>query len=54
LTAGIHLRGGDKGGFLSTAHTDADLDVIHDAFLLGFQSLAGFGLLPLTDGTNTP
>lgn len=54
LTAGIHLRGGDKGGFLSTAHTDADIDVIHDAFLQGFQSLAGFGLLPLTDGTNTP
>lgn len=51
LTAGIHLRGGDKGGFLSTAHSDGDITAIHDAFLNGLQSLAGFGLLPLIDGT---
>lgn len=50
LTAGIHLRGGDKGGFLSTAHSDADVAAIHDAFLNGLQSLAGFGLIPLSDG----
>jgi glutamate-1-semialdehyde 2,1-aminomutase len=54
LTAGIHLRGGDKGGFLSTAHTDADIDTIHDAFLQSLQSLAGFGLIPTTDGTKAP
>lgn len=51
LTNGIHLRGGDKGGFLSTAHTDGDIAAIHDALLNGLQSLAGFGLLPLSDGT---
>ncbi|NTB56814.1 aminotransferase class III-fold pyridoxal phosphate-dependent enzyme [Agrobacterium tumefaciens] len=51
LTAGIHLRGGDKGGFLSTAHSDDDIAAIHDAILTGLQSLAGFGLFPLTDGT---
>ncbi|BCH56703.1 aminotransferase class III-fold pyridoxal phosphate-dependent enzyme [Agrobacterium vitis] len=51
LTAGIHLRSGDKGGFLSTAHSDGDITAIHDAFLNGLQSLAGFGLIPLSDGT---
>ncbi len=53
LTAGIHLRGGDKGGFLSTAHSDGDIATIHDALLNGLQSLAGFGLLPLIDGTTS-
>ncbi|WP_238122259.1 MULTISPECIES: aminotransferase class III-fold pyridoxal phosphate-dependent enzyme [unclassified Xanthobacter] len=54
LTAGIHLRGGDRGGFLSTAHGDADIDTIHDAFCQSLQSLAGLGLLPLADGAHTP
>lgn len=54
LTTGIHLRGGDKGGFLSTTHTDADIDAVHDAFLQSLQSLAGFGLVTLNDGTKTP
>ena len=54
LTAGIHLRGGDRGGFLSTAHGDADIDAIHDAFCQSFQSLADLGLLPLADGAQTP
>jgi glutamate-1-semialdehyde aminotransferase len=32
LWRGVHLRQGDKGGFLSTAHVDADLDFIQQAF----------------------
>ncbi|MEM1278944.1 MAG: aminotransferase class III-fold pyridoxal phosphate-dependent enzyme, partial [Cyanobacteria bacterium P01_H01_bin.152] len=32
LNQGIHLRGGDKGGFLSTAHTPADIDAIYTGF----------------------
>lgn len=32
LNQGIHLRGGDKGGFLSTAHSDADIEHIYQAF----------------------
>ncbi|NJR38930.1 MAG: aminotransferase class III-fold pyridoxal phosphate-dependent enzyme [Leptolyngbyaceae cyanobacterium CSU_1_4] len=32
LLRGIHLRPGDKGGFLSTAHTDSDIDQIFQAF----------------------
>ncbi|MEM6353023.1 MAG: aspartate aminotransferase family protein [Cyanobacteria bacterium P01_D01_bin.14] len=39
LNRGIHLRGGDKGGFLSTAHTDADIDAIHTAFREGLTAL---------------
>lgn len=53
LTAGIHLRGGDKGGFLSTAHSDADIDTIHDAIVQSLQSLAGFGLLSSIHGKKT-
>lgn len=45
LSRGIHLRGGDRGGFLSTAHSDADIDFIFEAFAQGLQTLAGFGLL---------
>jgi glutamate-1-semialdehyde 2,1-aminomutase len=32
LLRGIHLRQGDKGGFLSTTHTDSDIDQIFQAF----------------------
>ena len=32
LNQGIHLRGGDKGGFLSTAHTPEDINTIYTAF----------------------
>jgi glutamate-1-semialdehyde 2,1-aminomutase len=32
LLRGIHLRQGDTGGFLSTAHTDGDIDQIFQAF----------------------
>ncbi len=32
LWRGVHLRQGDKGGFLSTAHSNADVDCIQQAF----------------------
>ncbi|MEL7038315.1 MAG: aspartate aminotransferase family protein [Cyanobacteria bacterium J06592_8] len=32
LTKGIHLRRGDKGGFLSTAHTEEDINHIFEMF----------------------
>jgi glutamate-1-semialdehyde 2,1-aminomutase len=48
LTKGVHLRGGDRGGFLSTAHSDADIEHIREAFTGGLQTLAGLGLLPAT------
>lgn len=50
LTKGIHLRGGDKGGFLSTAHSQADIDAIHDAFVQSLQTLAGYGLVKTNTG----
>ena len=37
LHKGIHLRGGDRGGFLTTAHSEADIDKIVDAFTSGLQ-----------------
>ena len=39
LNQGIHLRGGDKGGFLSTAHTVEDIDAIYTAFREGLIAL---------------
>jgi glutamate-1-semialdehyde 2,1-aminomutase len=39
LNRGIHLRIGDRGGFLSTAHSDADVDTIYQAFVGGFEAL---------------
>lgn len=39
LNRGIHLRGGDKGGFLSTAHSDADIEAIFVAFTQGAKAL---------------
>ncbi len=39
LNQGIHLRGGDKGGFLSTAHTTADIESIYQAFQSGLLAL---------------
>jgi glutamate-1-semialdehyde 2,1-aminomutase len=48
LAQGVHLRGGDRGGFLSTAHSDADIEHIREAFTGGLQTLAGLGLLPST------
>jgi glutamate-1-semialdehyde aminotransferase len=34
---GIYLRSGDKGGFLTTAHSDADVKAISKAFLDGLR-----------------
>lgn len=53
LTRGIHLRSGDKGGFLSTAHTQQDIDVIHDAFIDGLRTLAGYGLINTINGNRS-
>ncbi|ODN72175.1 aminotransferase class III-fold pyridoxal phosphate-dependent enzyme [Methylobrevis pamukkalensis] len=53
LTRGIHLRGGDRGGFLSTAHGAAEIDHIHDAFADGLETLAGLGLIRPTDRRTT-
>ncbi|MGD1862582.1 MAG: aminotransferase class III-fold pyridoxal phosphate-dependent enzyme [Leptolyngbyaceae cyanobacterium] len=39
LNQGIHLRGGDKGGFLSTAHTPDDIDAIYTAFCKSLTAL---------------
>ncbi len=39
LNRGIHLRSGDKGGFLSTAHTEEDIDAIYTAFKEGLMAL---------------
>ena len=39
LNQGIHLRGGDRGGFLSTAHTPQDINAIYTAFCTGLTSL---------------
>ena len=44
LLKGIHLRQGDKGGFISTAHTEADINKIIQAFKDSAKELqtAGF------------
>ncbi|MEM1242645.1 MAG: aspartate aminotransferase family protein [Cyanobacteria bacterium P01_H01_bin.26] len=39
LNRGIHLRGGDKGGFLSTAHTPEDINKIYTAFCESLTTL---------------
>ena len=44
LLKGIHLRQGDKGGFISTAHTEEDINKIIQAFKDSAKELqtAGF------------
>ena len=39
LSQGIHLRGGDRGGFLSTAHTDDDIEKIATTMIRGLHWL---------------
>lgn len=34
---GIYLRGGDRGGFLTTAHSDAEVDFIAETFMEGLR-----------------
>jgi glutamate-1-semialdehyde aminotransferase len=45
LEQGIHLRQGDRGGFLSTTHTTADIDQIQQAFITSIHSLKAAGFL---------
>ncbi|MBF2002246.1 MAG: aspartate aminotransferase family protein [Synechococcales cyanobacterium M58_A2018_015] len=45
LLRGIHLRPGDKGGFLSTAHTDSEIDRIAQAFQDSIHELYQGGYL---------
>ncbi|MEM6451439.1 MAG: aspartate aminotransferase family protein [Cyanobacteria bacterium P01_D01_bin.105] len=45
LNQGIHLRSGDKGGFLSTAHTPEDVEAIYQAFETGLLNLKSVGYL---------
>jgi len=45
LARGLHLRPGDRGGFLYTAHGPAELDFIHSAFTESLGRLAGAGLI---------
>lgn len=48
LARGLHLRPGDRGGFLSTAHGAAELDFIHSAFTESLRRLAAAGLIGRT------
>ncbi|MBD2252595.1 aspartate aminotransferase family protein [Nostoc parmelioides] len=45
ITKGIHLRQGDKGGFLSTAHTDEDINLIKKAFIESINELRNEGFI---------
>lgn len=54
LTRGVHLRSGDRAGFLSTAHSDADIDHVFNAFAGGLETLAALDLLPPTDRSSRP
>jgi glutamate-1-semialdehyde 2,1-aminomutase len=45
LSRGIYLRQGDRGGFLSTAHTEKDIQQIHQAFESSLIALTRMGVL---------
>ncbi|WP_050526989.1 aminotransferase class III-fold pyridoxal phosphate-dependent enzyme [Pseudorhodobacter aquimaris] len=45
LAGGLHLRPGDKGGFLSTAHDPEDLDFITTTFIDSIDRLERAGML---------
>lgn len=45
LNRGIHLRIGDKGGFLSTAHSEEDIEYIIQSFRDSAKELQTAGLL---------
>ncbi|MEM1367732.1 MAG: aminotransferase class III-fold pyridoxal phosphate-dependent enzyme [Cyanobacteria bacterium P01_H01_bin.15] len=45
ILRGIHLRGGDKGGFISTAHSDDDIQQIYTAFTESLKTLQPLGIL---------
>jgi glutamate-1-semialdehyde aminotransferase len=46
LNKGIHLRRGDKGGFLSTAHTEEDINTIFNTFKDSLIELKTVGMIP--------
>lgn len=45
LSRGLHLRPGDRGGFLSTAHTAEDRSFVCDTFLDALAEIAAAGQL---------
>ncbi|HIK05167.1 MAG TPA: aspartate aminotransferase family protein [Trichormus sp. M33_DOE_039] len=45
IDKGIHLRQGDKGGFLSTAHTDEDISLIKKALIESINELRNQGFI---------
>ncbi|MBK4215976.1 aminotransferase class III-fold pyridoxal phosphate-dependent enzyme [Paracoccus caeni] len=45
LAGGLHLRPGDRGGFLSTAHGKEELDFIFTAFSTALDRLGAAGLI---------
>ena len=45
LASGLHLRPGDRGGFLSTAHDAEQRDFVVAAFLAALERLDAYGLL---------
>ncbi|MEM9658730.1 MAG: aminotransferase class III-fold pyridoxal phosphate-dependent enzyme [Planctomycetota bacterium] len=47
---GVHLRGGDRGGFLTVAHTEEDVSRIVDAFRTGLRSLSRLSGCPSNAG----
>lgn len=50
LAQGLHLRPGDRGGFLSTAHGPDELAFIQTAFTDGLSRLAAAGLIAPDQG----
>ncbi|MGR3779808.1 MAG: aspartate aminotransferase family protein [Albimonas sp.] len=46
LAGGVHLRPGDRGGFLSTAHGEAERAFVAERFLEALGTMAEAGLLP--------
>lgn len=54
LSRGLHLRSGDRAGFLSTAHSDADIDHVFKVFADGLDTLAALDLFSLTDRSSRP
>ena len=54
LYNGIFLRGGDRGGFLTTSHSDQDIDTIVETWIRGLRRLAQAGHLAYDIENRTP